>query len=512
MLAKKHRTYSLRSNTSAPPSASLAATAAASSALSSNANSRCNSLSSQAAAAALRRYSLTQDSLRKVPDFSHYTPAPTTSRRPTSLRSQRQNSEYTTTTRMVNQDRSMSLTRTTVKTLGSFELTTTKTTHLPPPTTSSHSRPTSKRPRKKKAASILSYESDLNSVMEEDTNYSFIQNFSAIHETPRTLVTPEPRPIRSALKPNQSPHARKHSSGSRVSFSSQSSTNPSVSHYVNKNTSTKAPAVVDSDSSSGNSIYSDASEFFPPVVVDIINHKRVITAPPAPVSPPSSHGSPNTSPTQLTPQQRRRSTYTTNERVSEYLNNRNGTKKKTRPATANPANATPAPRKPAVRQESTPPTDYTKHVLKRTPSNSSFERARSRKNATTKNPGGFKLMTLREPNQRLSPKQQQQLETVPATVAAQPHNEPFRSRFEDSDSDSELPEMPGSVPVAKRTSPISLRFSLRNSNRESVPEPARSPAAPKQTKIVPIAEENHTPAKPVKKKKFQGLRRIFGLL
>jgi hypothetical protein len=352
--------------------------------------------------------------------------------------------------------------------------------------------------------------------MEEDGNYSFTQNFSAIHETPRTFVTPEPRPIRSSLKPNQPHHARKHSSGSRVSFSSQSSANPSVSLYVNNNTSAKKSAAVDSDSSSGNSVYSDASEFFPPVVVDIINHKRVITAPPAAISPPSSQSSPHASPVKLTPQQRRRSTYSTSERVSEYLNNKNGTTNKTKPASAKLANATLAPRKLAARKENAPPADYTKHILKRTPSSSSFERERTGRRGT-KNTGGFKLKTMREPNKSSPPKQQQKLETTPVAVAAQPqqpHAAPFRSRFEDSDSDSDsvVAEMPGSVPVAKRMSPIARRFSLRSSDRESVPEPVRSPAAPKQTKFAPIAEENYTPVKPTKKKKFQGLRRVFGLL
>ena len=305
MLAKKHRTYSLRCQHVCPPSASLAATAAASSALSSNANSRCNSLSSQAAAAALRRYSLTQDSLRKVPDFSHYTPAPTTSRRPSSFYA------VTARTRSIQRRRGWLIktvpcrshaprSRLLGRSSSQPQKPRTCRPLLPPHIRGQRANDPGKR-RLRQSSPI--WKSDLNSVMEENTNYSFIQNFSAIHETPRTLVTPEPRPIRSALKPNQSPHARKHSSGSRVSFSSQSSTNPSVSHYANKNTSTKTPAVVDTGAVlQGTRSTPTLLNSFPPVVVDIINHKRVITAPPARVSPPISHGSPNTSPTQLTPQ------------------------------------------------------------------------------------------------------------------------------------------------------------------------------------------------------------------
>lgn len=400
----------------------------------------------------------------------------------------------------------MSLTRTTVKKLGSFEVTTRKTTHLAPPTPS-HTRSTGKRSkRKKKTSPILSYESDLNSVLEEDSDYSFTQNFSAIHEIPRTIPSPAPRPIRSALKSNSSQQPRKYSTGSRVSFSSLSSTTPSVSQYVSINSSGKNADLVDSDSSSGNSVYSDASEFLPPVIVDIVNNQRIIMTPSDVISPPSSQYSPTSSSPHLTAQQRRRSTYSTNERVSEYLKSKNGTKNETESVKVRPIfNKSTTPKKKVSS------TDYNKHVLKRTPSNSSFERERAERRGATKRAGGFKLKTMRETNQRPKSEKKQQISET-SFEQQQPHVVPFRSRFEDSDSDvqSEVSVLSGPTPVTKQRSPIARRFSLRSSDRQSVPEPVRLQITPKQPEFAPIKEEELV--KPVKKKKFQQLRRVFGLL
>lgn len=84
----------------------------------------------------------------------------------------------TTSKRVVNPDRTMSLTTTTVRTYGSFQLISTKTTpiHAPPPSKKKAAATPKKKPLKKPqapayASSMQSIESDLDSVLEEDDSF-----------------------------------------------------------------------------------------------------------------------------------------------------------------------------------------------------------------------------------------------------------------------------------------------------------------------------------------------------
>ncbi|KAA8900464.1 hypothetical protein TRICI_006207 [Trichomonascus ciferrii] len=161
-------------------------------------SSRCSSLSSAAAATALRRHSLTQDSLRSLQDpqrpFSPLPNAGSGMRRSNSTASTR---SQTTTIKRTNPDRSMSLTRRTVSQYGSFEIVKEDTQYIPAPARRPLAPPQAPRlmlsPSSRGPPSILS-DSDLATVSEEEPPTKPGET-TRHNPPPRTLS-----PIKPALK------------------------------------------------------------------------------------------------------------------------------------------------------------------------------------------------------------------------------------------------------------------------------------------------------------------------
>lgn len=124
----------------------------------------------------------------------------------------------TVSERVYNPDRTMSLTTTTVRTYGSFQLVSTKTTPIKPPPTKSKQKSSVhrqkgagslQRPAPKYAPSLLSMESDLDSVLEED----YIPSHSAHNFT---LPSISDDSIGTTLTPPRSHHHNPHISFSPV--------------------------------------------------------------------------------------------------------------------------------------------------------------------------------------------------------------------------------------------------------------------------------------------------------
>jgi hypothetical protein len=163
---KVDRTYSLTSYTGVgapPPNRQLpnpAAVAAASSVSFAGSSGSVDSrLSSAAAATALKRHnSLTSGSLAAAQAIQRQPPSGTTVRRTASTSS---TPRATTTSTVETRGRTMSLTTTTVRNLGSFQLISTKTIPL------NKAPPRRTRPA---SSGALSFESDLNPVSEEDVS------------------------------------------------------------------------------------------------------------------------------------------------------------------------------------------------------------------------------------------------------------------------------------------------------------------------------------------------------
>lgn len=119
---------------------------------------------------------------------------------------------------VINPDRTMSLTTTTVRTFGSYQLVSTKTTPIRPLSKPKSSRP--KRPRVPGyASSLLSMESDLDSVLEEEdfSQFNHISNneFNDSNATINGQIVESPEYNNNLLTP---PKANRHS-GHRISFS-----------------------------------------------------------------------------------------------------------------------------------------------------------------------------------------------------------------------------------------------------------------------------------------------------
>lgn len=480
----------------------------------------------------------------------------------------------------------MSLTTTTIRNLGSFELVTTKTTPI--------SAPAPKKKKKRYASSTISYESDLDSVMEEEEVSSNTtagsRGMFPIKETPG-------RPKTSARKPPTK--TNKKSTGRRVSFDSHTQT--VAGHFVSGGSRRIHEEHVDSDSSSGNSVYSDASEYFendllppsPPSPISV-RSSPVMKPPVSPVTKSTTNMQPlklsNAQPHQrhfdnfsmsevaatrspgprqhhyhqiaddmdsidiptssaklteatLRSHDARFSGISHKDRTSEYVKNQsydseetnddsdaislNSTsswqpRSKNKPKMAmsmrsSPSvDAQPQPPKMTVQQSARtstsstkkkptigqpipkPKNDYSQHLLKRTPSNSSFEREKKKSSGSA-----FRMQTLREPR-KPEPTQSNpsSLPRLTEEQAIYEEPEPFRSRFQDSDdSDVEL-EAP-----SKRTMSLSLRprgFSI-GSKKDQTMSPVVSPrrlfGTTKQEDIVPPTpfseESSELESKPV---------------
>lgn len=171
-------------------------------------SSRCSSLSSAAAATALRRHSLTQESLHSLQDHQRtFSPLPAAGSGMRRSNSTASNTSRTTTIKRTNPDRSMSLTRRTVSQYGSFEIVKEDTKFIPPPPKKQQSSPrlmlSPSYPRG--PPSILS-DSDLATVSEEEplhatssSGLKFGESEIRHNPPPRTLS-----PIKPALKDSSS--------------------------------------------------------------------------------------------------------------------------------------------------------------------------------------------------------------------------------------------------------------------------------------------------------------------
>lgn len=474
-----------------------------------------------AAAAAIRRHSFTQGSVQALNQLRNQQ-APKKAPSITGATRRPPSTTTTTTKRVMNPDRTMSLTTTTIRNLGSFELVTTKTTPIRAPARSNH------RKQQSSSASVLSYESDLDSVLEEDAGFKrFPRNhqnkiaFSPVlsidegNERPPSYRRHNP-PART-LSPGKSSLKDHSRTTSLASMSDDSSTliQPSSAGARNRNSrvsfSGRSPngnvklvalADHDTDSDSGNSVYSDASEYLPmPSIMNVVapkpKHSTSAAAAaakkysqPAPASQPNvaaaaaarssaqQHERRNSLPVQrgnkLTEAAVQKHNANTGKRsgygTAEYTRRQyeeqddysdvismNSTSSWQRP------NRAARPRMLSMRESNSsvtsinireqqqqqrhefkklqqhrrpsqapPPKkstkDYSQYVLKRTPSTSSFEKARKSGGGNT----GFSLKTLRAP-------------PAPAPVAPSPDAGVFKSRFADSDSE------PEDVPIGSPT-------------------------------------------------------------
>lgn len=507
----------------------------------------------------------------------------------TSTSSARPKTQITTTKKVVNPDRSMSLTTTTIRNLGSFEIVTTKTTPIQP-----------KKVRKKYASSVMSYESDLDSVIEEEpyrasgthrkSRQTKQQHFPPVYEVP-VVHTPPDRalsPSKSALKPtrraslqstqSEESHAStlltdNRARSNRVSFSSQGST-ASIPKPKKRIKYIKRDKGDSDDSDSGNSVYSDASEYLPiPVPVNGANRSTTASTTKPPVqnqaalaaaksfnkpSNTSNRPSPSAAaaarsslqvngpvkkqptPAKLTEaavlkhNAATRGTYKPTDAIpdlSEYLeevdnddvismnstsswqprskqqpkmvqsmrtsmeqpaNGGASVKSRTDPQFAQSATSGAAVKVSTnKRQQPKPPTlkhpskDYSQYVLKRTPSNSSFEREKEKKKA---NSSAFKMMTLRSPRKMSSVASSEPPQTVnggngfaaadgAATVA-----KPFKSRFADSDSEDEVAVAPEPVSPKQSSSFVTKLSSFR---------PRAFSQSSKSDQAVPVVTPDH---------------------
>lgn len=461
----------------------------------------------------------------------------------------------------------MSLTTTTVRNLGSFEIVTTKTTPI-----------RAKQPtRKKYASSVLSYESDLDSVLEEDSlgnnrraQRHYQQHKSAFARVDETIQAsiPEkhhppdhPRPPSkpslksgrpSSLRSIQSEDTESQTSdrryGSRVSFSNQTSaaslskqltTTPVPKRKQYRMKYIKRDEDDSDDSDSGNSVYSDASEYLPmPNILGVVQGPNPVSKPKSQLSTPGTaaaaaamkHSKPaiKTGPSVTATAAARssvarntgvpakllltesamskhngaqRGSFDPTERMSDvdYLEDQsdiismnsnsswqpravrqskmgvsmrakgaaNGTSTGVTngtgyvPLSAPSANGNsraqrrpkPNPRPPVLKN---PGKDYSQFILKRTPSNSSFEKEREKKGKDVNS--AFKMMTLRAPRQpqvdvtpvhsadidSASPEEKNGGKALAAASGSPSMAKLFKSRFLDSDSEEETPVEPPS--------------------------------------------------------------------
>lgn len=495
----------------------------------------------------------------------------------TSTSSARPKTQITTTKKVVNPDRSMSLTTTTIRNLGSFEIVTTKTTPIQP-----------KKVRKKYASSVMSYESDLDSVIEEDpygvngphrkSRQTKQQHFPPVYEVP-VVHTPPARalsPSKPALKPARRPSLQStqseesHAStlltenrarSNRVSFSSQAST-ASIPKRTKRTKYIKRDKGDSDDSDSGNSVYSDASEYLPtstpnrPTKASIgkpsvqnqaalaaaksINKQSNTSNRPSPSAAAAARSSlqvngqvkKQPTPVKLTEaavskhNAATRGPYKPTDTIpdlSEYLdevdtddvismnstsswqprskqppklvqsmrttteapiNGGASVKYKPEPQFAQSATSGAAVKVSASKRQQPKPLtvkqpskDYSHYVLKRTPSNSSFEKEAKKKGA---NSSAFKMMTLRSPK-KMSPVASSELpQTInggngfAAADGLPPAAKPFKSRFADSDSEEEVVPDPVSPKqsssfVTKLSSLRPRAFSQSSKNDQTIP-------------------------------------------
>lgn len=450
----------------------------------------------------------------------------------------------------------MSLTTTTVRHMGSFEIVSTKTTPIannaPPPSSS----------RKKYASSVMSYESDLDSVMEEDhaaygsrrrsrTNQQHRQAFSRIDEIVQASI-PEKRPVSSAsyrapvkpalkngrtssLRSIQSQddsanelgtHHRKQ--GSRVSFSNPSSPATTASPPAPRRKQRRARYIKrdhndSDDSDSGNSVYSDASEYLPmPNIMDVVTQPKGPTKASSASAAAAAITKHNQKPaanahnaaaaaaarssvgSKAVPAPKARLTEaavlkhnninrasTNQENMSRMgygdddnddvvsMNSTSSWQPKLRQSRIRQSESFGGPTVQRVNGVATrtnrgikgppplknPTKDYSKFLLKRTPSNSSFEQQEKR----TEGGSMFKMRTLRAPRQQeenLTPQASDEVNPVFSrgssarrmSESSTQAPKPFKTRFADSDSETEL------EPQQQQTNSSPKSFARRLSN------------------------------------------------
>lgn len=216
MFKKNQRSYSLTAYTGVGepppnrPTPNPAAVAAAGAAGLSRSNSTASNLSSAAAAAAIGRHSLTSEKaaaaekLRRTGSvgstISSASNRPKREARggfrrgptgPSCLPGTPRRNTTRTTSHIENTGRTMSLTTTTIRHLGSFELVTTKTIPI-------HSNKPRRRPGY--ASSNLSFESDLNPVTEEDMFESIEERLEAPKESQQKNKEAAQSPLRTPLR------------------------------------------------------------------------------------------------------------------------------------------------------------------------------------------------------------------------------------------------------------------------------------------------------------------------